>query len=81
MWKCAAADAMPRLGPCTTDPKDSNMLSLSLCMRSLMCRAGMVQPDGTRRIGTVTIRQLFFDSLSRAVCRFVGSHDSVPQAV
>lgn len=70
VWSCAAADAMPRLGLCTTDPKGSNMLSLSLCMHSLMCWAGMVQPDGTRGIGTVIIRQLFFWFLTHAVCRF-----------
>lgn len=78
MWTCVAADAMPRLGLCTAEPRDSNMLPLSLCVHSLMCRAGMVQPDGTRRIGTVIIRQLFFESLP---VKFVGSHGTVTQAV
>lgn len=78
MWTCVAADAMPRLGLCTTDPRDSNMLPLSLCIHSLMCRAGMVKTDGMKRIGTVIIRQLFFESLP---VQFVGSHDTVTRAV
>lgn len=72
------ADAVPRLSLCTDNPKDSNMLCLSLCMHSPMCRAGMVQPDGTRRIVTVIIQQLFSDS---SPMQFVGSLNTVPQAV
>lgn len=75
---------MPTLGLCTTDPEDSNMLPLSLCMCSLTCGAVMVQPDGTGRNRIVITTRLFLIlrlcSLQAPVILYhrLFSHSSVP---